>query len=255
MRARFYRGPAFDVNNPKNLPKSVVAPVNDTEDEENQLADDDPGAEEGKKKNKSKNLTEAEQERHATIHESAHAAVITVLGGVIDEISFDRWTGCGVVRGGFSNLSLPDRVTCLVSGGVGERMAGSKHPDCDRDDMIEARQLASDEQIARAKARAAEILQANWHGVAAVADALQRSPYLKGSVVRALLEAVRKAPVVHRTDEDIITAEFEVRRTRGGMMKRIGVVRCVAGHWYGFRDRDDKVVGRFNNHLDAARAI
>jgi hypothetical protein len=258
MRTRcYYRGPTYDINNPTKLPKSLLAPINDTEDDENELDDDDEGAQAGKEKNKLKALTEAEQERAAAMHEVGHACVATALGCEVIDIRFSTWKGGGLTRVNYdkASLSIADRVTCLVAGGVAERMVNGSGGD--RDDLIDCRQLgASDEQIGRAQARAAEMLRANWRGVCNVADALQRWPLLRGGVVREMLEAARK-PVseVHRVSEDIATKEFEVVRIRDGKRKRVGKTVLVAGFWHAYRGHQNDYVGRFGDYLTAGRAI
>jgi hypothetical protein len=169
-RAQYYRGPQFEFD------RSIAAP---------EVRSTSPPS--------SRAFTEAECERHMSIHESGHATVASILGCVLDDVRIDKWTGRGMVRARYGkDLSVPDLVTVLVAGGVAERMIGGPQG-TDRDDIADARRLGTDEQIKRAQERASELLRRDWRGVYSVADALVRWPYLKGSTVRVLLEASRKA--------------------------------------------------------------
>jgi hypothetical protein len=261
-RARYWRGPT-DINfrsasfgkvvDPKELGDEVEA--ENTEGTQNQEDEEDEGAEEGKKKNKA--LTTEQLEKVHAMHEVGHAAVATVLGCDVLDIRFSKWTGGGLTRAHFdkSRLSVPDRVTVLVAGGVAERMLGASGGD--GDDIAEARRLGSDEQIRRARVRAKEILRANWGGCLAICDALQKWPLIKGSLVRTLLEAAR-APrgLTTRIDEDIVTQRFEVARTgTDGRRRRVGKVCLIGRHWHAYRGYQNNWCGMYENYLDATRAI
>jgi hypothetical protein len=231
MPRHYYRGPDIDPFNPNNLPNALLQPI-------------------------AQQRSGQQIERAQAMHECAHACIATVLGCDVVDIRWSKWSGRGLMRANYDKmrLSVPDVVTVLVSGGVGERMAGGSGGD--RDDLAEARHLATDEQITRAQKRAGEILRANWSGVCSVCEALQRFPYLKGSTVGALLEAARKAPVAHRTDEDICTARREVTRfTKSGKRKRAGEIRFIAGAWHAYRGYGNQYVGRFNDHVAASNSI
>jgi hypothetical protein len=260
-RAQYWRGPRFDINyrgptfdnlkDPKT--KGKEAEAENTDNDPNELEDE---GDELKKKQKLASMTEQQLERAHAMHECGHACVATVLGCDVIDIRFSKWHGGGLTRANYdkSRLSVPDRVTVLVAGGVAERMAGGTGGD--QDDLIDARRLASDEQIKRARKRAGEILQENWAGVCSVCDSLQRWPLLKGATVRALLEAAR-APkgTVTRTGEDTATATYEVVRIgRNGIRKRAGLIRLVAG-WYHSYHANGTYMGRFADRISAGKVL
>jgi hypothetical protein len=249
-RARYYRVLTFRVEDPK-LTNSKPAKVENTENDENELED-----EEQKLKDKQKALSEAEIDRAHAMHEVGHAAVASLLGCEVIDIRYSKWYGGGLTRANYdkSRLSVPDRVTVLVAGGVAERMVGGSGGD--RDDLVEARQIASDEQIARARKRAKEILRANWGGCLTICDALQKWPLLKGSLVRTLLAASRvPTGLTTRVNEDIVTQRFEVCTDKGGRRRRVGKVCLIGRYWHAYRGHQNDWCGMFDNYLEATRAI
>jgi hypothetical protein len=256
-RARFYRGVPFDLNfrgpnarvqDPK-LTNTTEAKAENTEDDENELEDEE-------KKLKSKQACE-EATRHACVHEAGHVAIAHALGCDVDFVQIDKWTDRGrmVTTKHSKNLSASDYVTLLVSGGIAERMIGSKHQYCDHDDLQEARRHASDEQIERAKQRASEMLRSNWSGVLSIAEALMRWPLLRGATVRAIMEGARMAPLAHRTDEGIATQMFDVVKIDSlGRRRKVGSAALAAGRWHAYHSNGG-YVGVFGDYLSAVRAL
>jgi ATP-dependent Zn protease len=106
-------------------------------------------------------------------HEAAHALVARLLGA--DRIVATIEAGAGF--GGMTTWAneptrVFDRVVIRVAGAEGEKLFGASSESCCKDDLAQARALASDAEIKRARRAARSIMKANFTALAALAVAL-----------------------------------------------------------------------------------
>ncbi len=106
-------------------------------------------------------------------HEGAHALVARLLGATPTSVTIEPSAGFG---GKMILASEPDRtferLIICVAGDEGERLFGGGSDTACEDDLRQARALASDDEIRRARRAARSILKANFTALAALAVAL-----------------------------------------------------------------------------------